>query len=128
LKSKRFKFDKITRLPNKNKNGPEIPVKIQFTDTNNTDLLIKTGLQFDDIHFPDECAQINTQPQQCHICLDIGHIAKYCTKQQKICSKCSGQDKVLGCDKTYDEIKHHNCESPHLATSDQYVKYTTTKN
>lgn len=84
-----FKYEKITRLTNKEKILLKT-VKITFLDSYNRDLFVKLGLQIDSMYFNAEPANCNNKPSQCYKCFKYGHVAKYCRAENQFCSRCGG--------------------------------------
>jgi hypothetical protein len=118
-----FKYERITRLLNKEK-IPIKTIKITFIDSTNRDLVVKIGLQIDSMHFVAEAANHTNKPSQCYKCLKFGHIAKYCKADSQICSRCSGSNHQYDtCPNSNQNPICCNCKGQHIATSPDCLKY-----
>ncbi|CAF1323168.1 unnamed protein product [Rotaria sordida] len=118
-----FKYEKITRLLNKEK-IPTKTIKITFIDSTNRDLFVKVGLQIDSMHFIAEAANHNNKPSQCYKCLKYGHIAKYCKSDIQICFRCGDTNhKYDTCPNSNQNPMCCNCKGQHIATSSECPKY-----
>ncbi|CAF3635085.1 unnamed protein product, partial [Adineta steineri] len=108
----------VTRLNRKDINAPTGTVKITFSDTQNRNTFMHTGLPVDSMHFIAEAASQNTKPVQCYICLKYNHVAKYCKTKQQVCVKCSDNhrmDQYTVANKK--GVKCTNCEDPPSSTN-----------
>lgn len=113
----------VTRLNSKDGNTPTRTIKITFTDAQNRNTFVHTGLQVDSMHFPAEAASQNTKPVQCYICLKYNHVAKYCKTKQQICARCGEDHRLDQCKSDKDVSKCCNCKGNHLATSSDCSYY-----
>ena len=113
----------VARLTNRDKNTPTRTVKVTFTDAENRNTFVRTGLQIDSMHFVAESANHNTKPMQCYICLQYNHIAKYCKTKEQVCSKCGEKHHVDKCTAAPEACKCLHCKGNHLATSEECSKY-----
>lgn len=113
----------VARLTNRDKNTPTRTVKVTFTDAENRNTFVRTGLQIDSMHFVAESANHNTKPMQCFICLQYNHIAKYCKTKEQVCSKCGEKHHVDKCNAAPEACKCLHCKGNHLATSEECPKY-----
>ena len=113
----------VARLNNRDKNTPTRTVKVTFTDAENRNTFVRTGLQIDSMHFVAESASHNTKPMQCYICLQYNHIAKYCKTNEQVCSKCGEKHQVDKCTSAPEACKCLNCKGNHSATSEECPKY-----
>ncbi|CAF1198218.1 unnamed protein product [Didymodactylos carnosus] len=76
------------------------------------------------MHFLAERANHNTKPAQCFICLQFGHVSKYCKRaQNQICAKCGDNHRQENCDKGNVPPVCCNCKGEHLATSVECPKF-----
>ncbi|CAF1296399.1 unnamed protein product [Rotaria sp. Silwood1] len=123
LNEQGFKYEKITRLMNKEK-IPLKTIKITFSDSSNRDLFVKLGLQIDSMHFNVEPAKHNNTPSQCYKCFKYGHVAKYCRSDNQLCSRCGGANhKYDDCPNSSQKPTCSNCKGEHFATSANCPKY-----
>ena len=113
----------VSRLTNRDKNTPTRTVKVTFTDAENRNTFVRTGLQIDSMHFVAESANHNTKPMQCYICLQYNHIAKYCKTKEQVCSKCGEKHHLDKCTAAPEACKCLHCKGNHLATSEECSKY-----
>ena len=113
----------VARLTNRDKNTPTRTVKVTFTDAENRNTFVRTGLQIDSMHFVAESANHNTKPMQCYICLQYNHIAKYCKTKEQVCSKCGEKHHVDKCTAAPEACKCLHCKGNHSATSEECSKY-----
>ncbi|CAF0992945.1 unnamed protein product [Adineta steineri] len=123
LDNQGYKFEKITRLMNK-ENMPLKTIKITFQDSFNRDLFVKLGLQIDSMHFKVEPATYNNRPCQCYKCFRYGHVAKYCKAENQVCSRCGTLNhKHENCPNNNQQPICCNCKGGHAATSTDCPKY-----
>jgi hypothetical protein len=123
-----FKYEKITRLTNKEKVLLKT-VKITFLDSTNRDLFVKLGLQIDSMHFIVEPANHNNKPSQCYKCFKYGHVAKYCRADNQICSRCgSANHKYDHCPNSNQHPICCNCKGEHNTTSTDCPKFKEYQN
>ena len=113
----------VTRLTGKDGKTPIRTIKTTFSDVQNRNTFVHTGLQVDSMHFPAEAASQNTKPVQCYICLKYGHIAKYCKTKQQVCAQCGDNHRIDQCTVASDAGKCCNCKGNHLATSNDCSHY-----
>jgi hypothetical protein len=113
----------VTRLTSKDGKTPTRTIKITFSDVQNRNTFVHTGLQVDSMHFIAEAASQNTKPVQCYICLKYGHIAKYCQTKQQVCARCGDNHRIDQCTVASDAGKCCNCKGNHLATSSDCSHY-----
>ena len=113
----------VIRLTGKDGKTPIRTIKITFSDVQNRNTFVHTGLQFDSMHFLAEAASQNTKPVQCYICLKYGHIAKYCKTKQQVCARCGDNHRIDVCTVASDAGKCCNCKGNHLATSNDCSLY-----
>ncbi|CAF4644067.1 unnamed protein product, partial [Rotaria sp. Silwood2] len=113
----------VVRLMNKSKNVPTRTIKITFSDPQNRNTFVHTGLQVDSMHFIAEAANQNTKPVQCYICLKYNHVAKYCKTKQQICARCGETHRLEQCTAVSDVVKCCNCKGSHIATSSECATY-----
>ncbi|CAF2127834.1 unnamed protein product [Rotaria magnacalcarata] len=59
----------VIQLKNKERNTPTQTVKVTFTDAQNRNTFVQTGLQVDLMYFVTEAAKHNSKPVQCYMCL-----------------------------------------------------------
>ena len=119
----------VIRLTSKDGKTPIRTIKITFSDVQNRNTFVHTGLQVDSMHFIAEAASQNSKPVQCYICLKYGHIAKYCKTKQQVCARCGDNHRIDACTVASDAGKCCNCKGNHLATSNDcsYYKEQETK-
>lgn len=118
-----FKYEKVTRLTNKEKTLLKT-VKITFSDSLNRDLFVKLGLRIDSMFFNAEPANHNNKPSQCYKCFKYGHVAKYCRAENQICSRCGGANhKFDSCPVSNQQPICCNCKGEHIATSPNCPKF-----
>jgi hypothetical protein len=123
LEEQGFKYEKISRLTNKEKILLKT-VKITFIDSLNRDLFVKHGLQIDSMYFTAEPAHHNNKPSQCYKCFKYGHVAKYCRAENQICSRCGGANhKFDNCPNSNQQPMCCNCKGEHTATSSNCPKF-----
>jgi hypothetical protein len=84
----------VTRLTGKDGKTATQTVKISFSDVQNRNTFVHTGLQVDCMHFTAEPASQNTKPVQCYICLKYNHVAKYCKTKQQVCARCGDNHRM----------------------------------
>jgi hypothetical protein len=113
----------VARLINRDKNTPTRTVKITFSDAQNRNTFVRTGLQIDSMHFVAEAANHNTKPIQCYLCLQYNHIAKYCKTKEQVCARCGEKHNVDKCNAASDACKCISCKGNHLATSNECPAY-----
>ena len=113
----------VIRLTGKDGKTPIRTIKITFSDVQNRNTFVHTGLQVDSMHFLAEAASQNTKPVQCYICLKYGHIAKYCKTKQQVCARCGDNHRIDQCTVASDAGKCCNCKGNHLATSNDCSHY-----
>jgi hypothetical protein len=113
----------VLRLNGKDGKTPTRTIKITFSDVQNRNTFVHTGLQVDSMHFTAEAASQNTKPVQCYICLKYGHIAKYCKTKQQVCARCGDNHRIDQCTVASDAGKCCNCKGNHLATSNDCSHY-----
>ena len=113
----------VVRLTGKDGKTPIRTIKITFSDVQNRNTFVHTGLQVDSMHFVAEAASQNTKPVQCYICLKYGHIAKYCKTKQQVCARCGDNHRIDACTVASDAGKCCNCKGNHLATSNDCSHY-----
>ena len=113
----------VIRLTGKDGKTPIRTIKIVFSDVQNRNTFVHTGLQVDSMHFIAEAASQNTKPVQCYICLKYGHIAKYCKTNQQVCARCGDNHRIDQCTVASDAGKCCNCKGNHLATSNDCSLY-----
>jgi hypothetical protein len=107
----------VIRLTGKDGKTPTRTIKITFSDVQNRNTFVHTGLQVESMHFIAEAASQNTKPVQCYICLKYGHIAKYCQTKQQVCARCGDNHRIDQCTVASEAGKCCNCKGNHLATS-----------
>ena len=98
-------------------NSPTPTMKVTFSDTQNRNTFVQTGLQVDSIHLQAERATQKTKPVQCYLCLKYNHVAKYCKTKQQICTRCGENHHIDACKAAKEVVKCCNCKGNHLATS-----------
>ncbi|CAF3056580.1 unnamed protein product [Rotaria sp. Silwood2] len=113
----------VVRLMNKTKNVPTRTIKITFSDPQNRNTFVHTGLQVDSMHFTAEAANQNTKPVKCYICLKYNHVAKYCKTKQEICARSGENHRIEQCAAASDVVKCFNCNGSHIATSSECATY-----
>ena len=113
----------VARLNGKDGKTPIRTIKITFSDVQNRNTFVHTGLQVDSMHFIAEAASQNTKPVQCFTCLKYGHITKYCKTKQQVCSRCGDNHHIDQCTAASDAGKCCNCKGNHLATSKDCSHY-----
>lgn len=113
----------VIRLKNKERNTATQTVKVTFSDAQNRNTFVHTGLQVDSMHFVAEAAKHNSKPVQCYLCLQYNHVAKYCKTKQQICARCGDNHQVDKCNAAVDTCKCCNCKGSHLATSNECPIY-----
>jgi hypothetical protein len=113
----------VIRLTGKDGKTPTRTIKITFSDVQNRNTFVHTGLQVDSMHFIAEAASQNTKPVQCYICMKYGHIAKYCKTKQQLCARCGDNHLIDQCSVASDAAKCCNCKGNHLATSNDCSHY-----
>jgi hypothetical protein len=113
----------VIRLTGKDGKTPSRTIKIAFSDVQNRNTFVHTGLQVDSMHFIAEAASQNIKPVQCYICLKYGHIAKYCKTKQQVCARCGDNHRIDQCTVASDAGKCGNCKGYHLATSNDCSHY-----
>ena len=113
----------VTRLTSKDGKTPTRTIKITFSDVQNRNTFVHTGLQVDSMQFIAEAASQNTKPVQCFICLKYGHIAKYCKTKQQVCARCGDNHRIEQCTVASDAVKCCNCKGNHIATSNDCSLY-----
>jgi hypothetical protein len=113
----------VIRLTGKDGKTPIRTIKITFSDVQNRNTFVHTGLQVDSMHFIAESASQNTKPVQCYICMKYGHIAKYCKTKQQLCARCGDNHRIDQCIVASDAAKCCNCKGNHLATSNDCSHY-----
>ncbi|CAM4752574.1 unnamed protein product [Rotaria magnacalcarata] len=113
----------VIRLKNNERNTPTQTLKVTFTDAQNRNTFVQTGLQVDLMHFVAEAAKHNSKPVQCYMCLKCNHVAKYCKTKQKTCARCDDNHQVDKCSGASDTWKCCNCKGSHLATSNECPIY-----
>jgi hypothetical protein len=123
LKENGFSAVNIVRISNKDNNGPSRTIKISFTDVQNRDTFSQVGLQIGFLHFPVERAIQKNKPPQCFICLQYGHVAKYCKSQQQVCARCGNDHRLDQCPNENQVPQCLNCKGNHFATSTDCSKF-----
>lgn len=119
-----FVAEKVSRIQKKDNSGSTQTVKITFADSQNRDSFVKVGLQIQHMHFLAERANQNMKPVQCFICLQFGHVSKYCKQgQNQICARCGEKHRQENCDKTNLPPVCCNCKGEHLAMSNDCPKF-----
>lgn len=117
LKDLGLDVTEVTRLSGKDGKTPTRTVKISFSDVQNRNTFVHTGLQVDCMHFTAEPASQNNKPVQCYICLKYNHVAKYCRTKQQVCARCGDNHRMDQCTVANDAVKCSNCKGNHLANS-----------
>ena len=71
-----------------------------------------------------KCEISKQQPKvvQCYKCLEFGHIAEKCNKQQK-CARCGADHSIKQCSRTENTVKCANCNENHSANYKGCNKY-----
>ena len=123
LKTVGLDVTNVIRLAGKDGKTPTRTVKVTFSDAQNRNTFVHTGLQVDCMHFTAEPATQNTKPVQCYICLKYNHVAKYCRTKQQVCARCGENHSVEQCTAASDAVKCPNCKGNHLATSKECSYY-----
>ena len=123
LEQNGFQIENLSRIFKKDNSGPTRTLKVTFTDNQNRNSFVQTGLQIQHMHFPAERANHNAKPTQCYICLQYGHVSKYCKKPNQTCAHCGENHHQEKCEKTDNAPKCCNCQGQHLATSTNCPKY-----
>ncbi|CAF1118005.1 unnamed protein product [Rotaria magnacalcarata] len=113
----------VIQLKNKERNTPTQTVKVTFTDAQNRNTFVQTGLQVDLMYFVAEAAKHNSKPVQCYMCLKYNHVANYCKTKQQICARCGDNHQVDKCSGAADIWKCCNSKGSHLATSNECPIY-----
>lgn len=113
----------VTRLNSKDGKTPTRTIKITFSDVQNRNTFVHTGLQVESMHFIAEAASQNTKPVQCYICLKFNHVAKYCQTKQQVCARCGDNHRMDQCTAVSEAGKCFNCKGNHLATSKDCSHY-----
>ncbi|CAF2769042.1 unnamed protein product [Rotaria sp. Silwood2] len=108
---------------NKTKNVPTRTIKITFSDPQNRNTFVHTGVQVGSMHFTAEAANQNTKPVKCYICLKYNHVAKYCKTKQQICARSGENHRIEQCAAASDVVKCCNCNGSHIATSSECATY-----
>ena len=123
LKDVGLSVEGVMRLTGKDGNTPTRTMKVTFSDTQNRNTFVHTGLQVDSMHFQAERAAQSTKPVQCYLCLKYNHVAKYCKSKQQICTRCGENHHMDACTAAKDVVKCCNCKGNHLATSTDCQTY-----
>jgi len=123
LKAVGLDVTNVTRLTGKDGKTPTQTIKISFSDVQNRNTFVHTGLQVDCMHFIAEPASQNKKPVQCYICLKYNHVAKYCKTKQQICGRCGDNHRMDQCNVASDAVKCYNCKGNHIATSNECPQY-----
>ena len=123
LKDVGLNVEGVMRLTGKDGNTPTRTMKVTFSDTQNRNTFVQTGLQVDSMHFQAERATQNTKPVQCYLCLKYNHVAKYCKTKQQICTRCGDNHHIDSCTAAKEVVKCCNCKGNHLANSTDCQTY-----
>lgn len=123
LKAVGLDVTNVTRLTGKDGKTPTRTIKVSFSDVQNRNTFVHTGLQIECMHFTAEPASQSSKPVQCYICLKYNHIAKYCKTKQQVCARCGDNHRMDQCTVASEAVKCYNCKGNHLATSNDCTHY-----